>query len=554
MKLIFSFLFLILIHGCTCSGVYAEVWGTGEVFQGIDSKTNYIVNPFAKDNGLKVSCTNATSARGTTNKLYNWASHTIDASAQNGYCEFALKPILGPDDSGNCEFKGVFKGDGTLYRAQILDGSSVVKAQTLPLTNETNWRAFSVNAPCQATPKVRITQTEAGTAPAISVGAYYGPATNIGSGTPPDKFSARVSAGGVLSNVKNGQFIGTVSLSGTSLYNIPFVNLSSPPNCQVTVIKGTDAASIFARKWTAETNSLLQVRTWYSSTATSTTDSPYDFTFSCELTGSDIVQNTITAPNFDYSKPWTNPTTQGFGTPSSVDCTQSRVGPNLHLNCFWSHGTVTSVEARVYLPDGLIVGGTSSNSRLYGRLIRNVSSANQRKEVNVVSKSGQNYIAFSSSDSATAQTPFNYLAADAISASSESISFWAIIPIAGWGPTMNAPQLLGSVTSNAPSALRDEYVVLNLSGASTVSVLRASSNWYTSFTASGSIITATWPANTWSQAPSCSLVCNQSTASAFPLFSSTGVTTTGAVPFCYGIVAAAAVLSSEIHMRCIGPR
>ena len=62
---------------------------------------------------------NATVARGTTNKIDNVASFTVDASAQNGYVEFTLGTVYDPATSGNCEFKGVFKGDGTLYKALL---------------------------------------------------------------------------------------------------------------------------------------------------------------------------------------------------------------------------------------------------------------------------------------------------------------------------------------------------------------------------------------------------------------------------------------------------
>ncbi len=106
---------------------FGQSFNSNDVFLGINASTNYIKNPWAKDNGLYVSCTNATGQRGTTDKLFGMASWSIDASAQNGYCEFTLKPILNPDANGNCEFKGVVYGDSSLYRAQILDNSAVLK-------------------------------------------------------------------------------------------------------------------------------------------------------------------------------------------------------------------------------------------------------------------------------------------------------------------------------------------------------------------------------------------------------------------------------------------
>ena len=102
---------------------------------GADYYTNFAINESAKKNAANTVTSNATVARGTTNKIDNVASFTVDASALNGYVEFTLGTIYDPATSGNCEFKGVFKGDGTLYKAQIVDGSGNLLNQTSVLTN-----------------------------------------------------------------------------------------------------------------------------------------------------------------------------------------------------------------------------------------------------------------------------------------------------------------------------------------------------------------------------------------------------------------------------------
>jgi hypothetical protein len=144
---------------------------------------NYVKNPSSFRNTESTATSSAAIARDTdtADKLDGIASFTCDASAQNGYCEWTLDTIAEGDKTGSCEFKGSFKGDGSLYKAQIMESSTVVSATSV-LGNQSDWYEFSVNAPCGSTRTVRITQTESGTAPAINVGRmYYGKPTNIGS-------------------------------------------------------------------------------------------------------------------------------------------------------------------------------------------------------------------------------------------------------------------------------------------------------------------------------------------------------------------------------------
>ena len=161
---------------------------------GVDYESNMVKNPSAAKNRSGTLFASGSLTRDTSagNKIDNKASFQFDSSALNGYLELGLHTPNDEQTSGNCGFKGLFKGDGRLYRAQILDGSSNVFAQTVPLTNETGFREFRVWYPCGASGarKVRITQTEAGTAPAINVGKFYYGRMEPGAGTSPNTFTA----------------------------------------------------------------------------------------------------------------------------------------------------------------------------------------------------------------------------------------------------------------------------------------------------------------------------------------------------------------------------
>lgn len=301
MRFLFFALF-VLIHGCGCVG-FAQVPqpNVSKVFEFIDSKDNYVKNPIARLNDKNITCVNATAVQSTSagNKLKGYASWTIDASAQNGYCEFSLDAIRDPHGSNNIqmEFMGFVKGDGSLYKAQILDGASNVKVQTPVFSNNTDWRPFSAGYPGQASPKVRITQTEAGTAPAIQVGVYYGPATNIGTYTPPSDFGAVVSGAGAISLVTpvgSNILPGSATVSDTSLFTMALTGLTSTPKCTVGVNSGTSTVTPSAFI-SSVTSSSISVRTGTVPVGAnpSLTKAAVDFTLSCTKTGADAPQTVI---------------------------------------------------------------------------------------------------------------------------------------------------------------------------------------------------------------------------------------------------------------------
>ena len=128
MKLI-SLLFLFVQSANAITPSYPI--GTHKLEEYRSGSRNYVKNPSAYRNTGNTTTSSAAIARDTdaADKLDGLGSFTCDTSAQNGYCEFTLDTIQEGDKSGNCEFKGLFKGDGSLYRAQIISGGSTV-AQT----------------------------------------------------------------------------------------------------------------------------------------------------------------------------------------------------------------------------------------------------------------------------------------------------------------------------------------------------------------------------------------------------------------------------------------
>ncbi len=159
------------------ANVWAQVMSDAQVTPAQSYERNFILNPSAFKGTANSATSSAAVARDTdaADKIDGIASWTCDASAQNGYCEFTLGTITAPDDSGNCTAEGYYKGDASLYKAQILDGSANVLSSTAVLSSVTAWTIFQVSYPCGSSRKVRFAQTEAGTAPAVNLGRlFYG--------------------------------------------------------------------------------------------------------------------------------------------------------------------------------------------------------------------------------------------------------------------------------------------------------------------------------------------------------------------------------------------
>ncbi len=169
MKLIWIFLLIIQM---SLPAQAVGVTGTQEILPGTTATRNYIKNPSAfKQASFGTSTSSAAIARDTdsADKLDGIASFTCDASAQNGYCQWDTYTIEEGDKTGNCLASAQYKGDASLYKWQIYDGSNVV-ANSNVLSNVTDWTTVNLNYPCGSTRSARLTQTESGTGAAVNIG------------------------------------------------------------------------------------------------------------------------------------------------------------------------------------------------------------------------------------------------------------------------------------------------------------------------------------------------------------------------------------------------
>lgn len=520
MKFLKYFLLATLIHGYPSCSMGQTVDRTIEANYawGLDSETNLVKNPSAAKNRQYALAVGITLTRDTSagNKIDNKASWSIDATAINDYQEFELIPT--PDDltSGNCGFSGIFKGDGRLYKAQILDGSSVVLAQTVALTNETGWRYFKVWHPCGASGarKVRITQTEAGTAPAINVGKLFYGRMEPGAEVPPNTFSAKVSSAGVLSDIVNPQYFNgtTFAPTDTSLFGILFKGLSSAPNCNVTPQSSSLTEQYAAVKATAETTSGVNIRTSYNNTTSSFTKFAVGFTITCTKTGSDYIQPAITPDQTD--KPYTSFTpvlsTGALATGGNQKYWYMLDGPNMIMYFEYEPGanvgTAGSGAYLITVPGGYSISSTitsgTGNATNFGFVyfLKSTNNGDARAAQITLVNQTQLAIRILNPTTNTYETWNNTTAP--LSTANMRIGFIATIPIAGRENirSSNAPLLLNTVYADtavkaekAAGLTSVDYGTANVTFTAGANVAAITATQTCQYIRVGSVVEATCP-------------------------------------------------------------
>jgi hypothetical protein len=120
------------------------------------------------------------------------------------------------------------------------------------------------------------------------------------------------------------------------------------------------------------------------------------------------------------------PTTQGFGSISSVDCWWRRVGSNYELSIDFNSGTNTGVEAQIGLPNGKAIDSSIASSvKMLGSMGTSYATS---IDLNVLGTSGDSFLNMGRGDTASSGlTPVN---GNSIGNGSD-ISFTVSVPIEG---------------------------------------------------------------------------------------------------------------------------
>lgn len=143
---------------------------------------NFVKNPGAERQiTFGITDSSGIATRTTTTPIEGAAEFTIDATSSGQQVDWALNTQDQGLKSAACEARWVIEGDATLYKLQVLSGTTVV-AENTTLTNYATPQTIVLPVPCgdlSTTYKLRIESTSASAAAILVDSVYYGRATNL---------------------------------------------------------------------------------------------------------------------------------------------------------------------------------------------------------------------------------------------------------------------------------------------------------------------------------------------------------------------------------------
>jgi hypothetical protein len=149
-----------------------------------------------------------------------------------------------------------------------------------------------------------------------------------------------------------------------------------------------------------------------------------------------------------YIGNYTNLTTQGFGTVSSMYVDVWRYGSNIKMLGRFTAGTNTGVEARFYFPTGLSAGTQALNTTIIGKWWLNSTTSSQAKQGTLHCLGSDTYVKFGVDDYTLTVSPGTALNGTSLVS---SVVYWVELefPVAEWA---------GSGTVNLGPGAQVEYV------------------------------------------------------------------------------------------------
>lgn len=256
--------------------------------------------------------------------------------------------------------------------------------------------------------------------------------------------------------------------------------------------------------------------------------------------------------NFGVTTLTALPSSQGYGTISSVQYNYWREGELLKLNVSFTSTTPTGVEARVGLPTGLAVSTKYATKTTVGKFFNGATATAHGGSVMAVS--GNTYVTFSDYGvfGNASVAPTANANGSATVGSGSTIQFTAEIPIQGWTSNQNAPLIIGGVTSSYQGTVKTEVANLNCDAASAITSQLGS--WVTSIgNVSAGACAVNLVAGVFSSAPYCDVT---STGLANPnvALSVVSATSSTITVDCDGSASGSDCAAYDFNLTCTGPR
>lgn len=494
----------------------------GDIFPDIDVNKNFIVNPMTLRNLLSVTATTHSLSRNATSPIMGTHDFQITASAA-GNVAWTLKPHENFLTGQNCEFKGLYNGGGGTWTAEVFDGTNILNSISLAAVTQVT--PFSLTFPCgSGSPTRTVRFRTTASAPQLNVdNLYYGVVTRIG------QFSAvsevidagTISIGATTTAPTKGtttsdrvtyyrvgrfayitydyvQTTAGTAGSGDYLYSLPAgLTIDTTHNPIYTGAFNAAAAmnsrlDAFGRQYSAVPQSLnivyaapfnstqfrVAVQNEFTTTSfigsglsnLTTASLGVSFTVIVPIAGWSSSVSAAAADQTDYG--WTSytPSTQGLGSPTSIECQHSRISQDLLVRCKLTLGTTTANEMRINFPNNLLAAGTSvipSIQKCGDASGGGSPGATFFGTSTVLCEPSVGYFTFAvNNNSNNGLTKVN----GNIYTSSAAFSFTARIPIAGWEPNQRAPTLIGSVTNDASNAFNQCYFSITNAGTASINL------------------------------------------------------------------------------------
>lgn len=389
----------------------------------------------------------------TTSNVANGSySFAFDASSPGDYATSGPLAIPSGLYSQNCLLQFYAKGFDENITFQVYDGMNVVASHGL----ESALSSFSVvqiNFICPASGNLEM-RIYASDDAAIGYfdEIHLGSALNLGLYNPPTEYSAKISADDVISDETPSGWLEACPSTSNGVYPCTFdgafANLTSVPNCSVTVNDDDDLGRIYFSSLTTS-GATITIKN------SGGTAINRDFILKCTKTGADVPQPVMslnTMPTITNPQSYT-PNFQGFGTVTNIAITWQRIGPNIFIYGTATLGTTTSDEAQMSLPivngEQLTVSDETSATVVVGNFGLNNTAALSRY---ILATGGNSYLQFGIQSSSFSS---NVPRAGSAFTNSSNVTFHALVPIEGWeAPSVIMPNVAHAVTTGSRSVTK----------------------------------------------------------------------------------------------------
>lgn len=446
--------FLILftpLHNYAQQAAGREISGT--YAPGIHHNRNFVKNPGAEKNVLYTTNSAAIVTRTTSTPIMGAASYLIDATSSGQTVKFDTGTLDNNVKGQNCEARFTFTGDATLYKAYVEQGSTKITTD-LTLTNESNARDVSIKFACgdlSSNSHLVIESTSSSSAAIKVDDVYLGKILGPVYVQPTQNYSAKVSSSGTVSDENQDFISGNCSVANTSEFTCTWnaSQFGTSPTCTATGLDTSTAAPI-VKVFTQATTTSVVIKT-YNNSATATA---YAFNLSCQRGAGDFVPPVLTPDQTDIG--WhTDTCTSSWTANTTTTCIWRRLGENMEIQF---QNTLTGAPTATALTFTLPGSRTIDTAKL----INTTAGKKVTGWGNCEDTGTRQYDCFPMYNSSTSISVFNLsTSTNAVNATNpftfgntDRVEVTAIVPITGWAVSQNAPQLMGSVTTDSMTPYR----------------------------------------------------------------------------------------------------